>query len=567
MNRRALALGATGIAVFSLGSMIAPPAMAQARQDEAMSTTTNTGTTPAALVNLFDDWREVAEPARLNGAPDFSQDALNSQAAMLEQMRTRLKNLDRSGWSKRDVADAQLIEAEMNGLDFDLRVRQPWARDPSYFATVFGEESDVPAHEGPSADVIDLFTYDYPLSASDAAKLEGRLKSVPVLLKRAKTYLANGNARDLWQYGGRAFAGQAATLDELAKGTLKMRTLEGEKHASLEGAPSSLRNAVVVARDASTEFGAWVKQEAASKTGPSGVGKENYSWYMRHVQLVPYDWDEQVTLLQRELDRSLAGLAMEEWRNRKLPPLDPIADVAAYNAFAKDKMAQFIDFVIDTGFVPDKPYYRQALEAQTLDYVPPEKRVFFYHVTARDPWPLYSHDIHWVELARLKHEPDASPIRQKPPLYNIYAARSEGYATAFEELVMQAGLYKENPRGRELVWIMLANRAARGLASLHVQANEMDLKQAGIFHSEWTPRGWADPESDLVGFEQLLYLRQPGYGTSYIVGKQLLDDQIARRIHAAQMRGEAANIPQIFAEIMAEGIVPWPLMDTQVPEK
>jgi hypothetical protein len=33
-------------------------------------------------------------------------------------------------------------------------VRQPWARDPSYYATVFGEESDVPAHEGPSADTI-----------------------------------------------------------------------------------------------------------------------------------------------------------------------------------------------------------------------------------------------------------------------------------------------------------------------------------------------------------------------------------------------------------------------------
>src|SRR3546814_3358548 len=33
-------------------------------------------------------------------------------------------------------------------------------------------------------------------------------------------------------------------------------------------------------------------------------------------------------------------------------------------------------------------------------------------------------------------------------------------STAFEELLMHAGLYDDNPRAKELVWIMLANRAA-----------------------------------------------------------------------------------------------------------
>jgi hypothetical protein len=74
-------------------------------------------------------------------------------------LKHRLATLDRAGWRPAAIADAALIEAEMNGLDFDLRVRQLWARDPSYYATVFGEESDVPAHEGPSADTIDLFRY------------------------------------------------------------------------------------------------------------------------------------------------------------------------------------------------------------------------------------------------------------------------------------------------------------------------------------------------------------------------------------------------------------------------
>jgi hypothetical protein len=97
---------------------------------------------------------------------------------------------------------------------------------------------------------------------------------------------------------------------------------------------------------------------------------------------------------------------------------------------------------------------------QALGYTPPEQRNFFLQGAAREPLALYSHDYHWIELARMKHEPNASPIRR------------------------------------------LANRAARGLASLYVQSNELTLQQAGHFHAQWTPRGWSDPNSDLVAFEQ-----------------------------------------------------------------
>ena len=49
-------------------------------------------------------------------------------------------------------------------------------------------------------------------------------------------------------------------------------------------------------------------------------------------------------------------------------------------------------------------------------------------------------------------------------------------ATAMEELILHAGYYDDNPRAREIVWIMLAQRCARGLASLYAQANEFDIK-------------------------------------------------------------------------------------------
>ena len=70
--------------------------------------------------------------------------------------------------------------------------------------------------------------------------------------------------------------------------------------------------------------------------------------------------------------------------------------------------------------------------------------------------------------ARMRDEPYPSPIRSVASLYDIWDTRAEGFATAFEELLMHAGLYDDNPRAKELVWIMLANRAARGLAALYV---------------------------------------------------------------------------------------------------
>ena len=128
---------------------------------------------------------------------------------------------------------------------------------------------------------------------------------------------------------------------------------------------------------------------------------------------------------------------------------------------------------------------------------------------------------------------------------------------------MQAGLYDDIPHGRELVWVMLANRAARGLASLHVQANEISLAEAGHFHAQWTPRGWSDASNRLVGFEQLLYARQPGYGPSYIVGKAQLDHLLAIASHRAEAQHRPFVMRDAFAAILASSIVPPALIENE----
>jgi hypothetical protein len=549
----ALALAAP----LSLGVTISEPAIAAA---PAVSS-------HAQLVSLFADWRTFNHPLIVLGKPDYSAAAMAAKARRLPEFQRRLKAIDTKGWSASDRGDYRLVQAEMNGLDFFLRVLKPWARDPGFYQNVFAEMSDVPAHEGPSAEPnIDLHNFTYPLSPADDARLTELIGAVPALLADAKVNLGGSRAHDLWAYGDRAFNEQAEVLGKLEAGTLVLNDLGGKRPASLEGASPALRSAVRDARVATEQFAQWIRAEAPKRTGPSGVGKANYNWYLKNVLLSPYDFDQQQVLLQRELDRSLASLRLEEVRNRAAPPIAEISDPAAYRQMAEARTDKLYRLLVDAGFITDRPYFHAALAGQTGDYTRPADRNFFTNVTALDPSPLLSHQFHWIELARLRHEPHPSPIRDTPPLFNIYADRSEGFATAMEEVVMQAGLYDDIPHGRELVWIMLANRAARGLASLRVQANEIGLDEAGKFHAGWTPRGWSDATSRLVGFEQLLYLRQPGYGPSYIVGKMELDHLLALASHRAELEKRPYDNRATFAAILASGIVPPAIIEDEMAD-
>ena len=130
----------------------------------------------------------------------------------------------------------RIVEAEINAFDFFHRVLRPWARDPGFYQTIFAEMSDVPAHEGPSAEPnIDLWQFGYPLSAADDARLAVQLEAVPQMLSDARRNLAGSNAHDLWAYGDRAFREQAEALADWEAGKLSLNDLGGRRTASLAG--------------------------------------------------------------------------------------------------------------------------------------------------------------------------------------------------------------------------------------------------------------------------------------------------------------------------------------------
>jgi len=518
-----------------------------------------------ALVKLFQQWREFEHPVMKNNVPDYSASAMAAKAAALPRWRKRLDAIDPKSWPIEQQNDYKLVKAEMNGLDFNLRVLRPWARDPAFYVNIFPSRSDIPWREGPVPyPEIELYNYHFPLDADAQKDLTTKLGMIPALLAEAKENLTASNARDLWVYGEEELRNQSQTLASLEAGTLTVRTLAEHQQADLSGTSQELRAAVAGARRATDEFVAWLEKLAPTKTGLSGVGKESYTWYQQNVHFIPYTWDEEVVLLRRELGRAQSALRLEEHHNRNLPPLEPATDAAAFDKMSHDRLDKFVDFLVKQEIIPDKPYIKPALAEELGHFIAEDQKVFFSRVTHREPMLLLSHDYHWIDLGRMRDEPNPSPIRRQALLYNIWDNRAEGFATAFEELMMHVGLYDDNPRARELVWIMLANRAARGLASLYVQTNQFRLEQAGQFQAEWTPRGWAKAKDSLTLSEQLLYLRQPGYGSCYITGKMLADELIAEYAHQQDLAGKPFVLRDFMNRFNNEGMIPVPLMELEM---
>jgi hypothetical protein len=496
---------------------------------------------------LFEDWRQFETPPIYQGAPDYRAATFESRRAAWAGLRSRQQTLEASAASTDARIDLALIGAEMNGYDFNLRVLQPWVRDPAFYSTVRTEQSDTPAHEGPNArGMVELWTYSFPLTRQDEARLASELRTIPAFLTQARENLT-GNAHDLWTTGIGSMRAQAADLTDLEQ---KVAT-----------AGEGLRAAVAEARRATESFVAWLEEKAPSKTGPSGLGKENYTWSQQHVHLLPMTWDDEVAILRRELARAHASLKLEEERNRGLPEMTPAQDDTEYQRRADRAIRRFVAFLGERNLYPMRDGMDAELRQHRGEFVPIEKRNFFAIATHYEPLTLYTHSSHWWDLARMRDQPHSSPVRRGPLLYNIWDGRSEGMATAMEEFMLHAGLFDDEPRAREIVWIMLAQRAARGLASLYLQANEFDLAQAKAFQVEWTPRGWMRPDLDLLGFEQQLYLRQPGYGTSYITGKVQLEDLMRERAHQL---GADFTMKRWFEEVYSAGIIPVSLIRWQI---
>jgi hypothetical protein len=524
MNARRLF---SAILVLVLGAGLAPACKSKTPAPAAgPATVAVSSTSYDDLVQLFKDWREFVKPKMTDGVPDYSPAAMKEQHDGLAKMRQRLAAIDPGAWPIPQRSDYLIVKAEMNGLEFNHRVIRPWVRDPGFYA-VYNQFQ--PTIDGT------IRVPRLPIPPDRMAEVRTQLRAVPLILAQARVNLTEP-ASDL----------ALLAIDFKKKESERLKKLA----ADLSKDQPEMAAEAMKAREAVDAYRDWLEQNKAGWAKYAGVGIDNYNWYIQNVWLLPYTWEQLMTISERELERAVSALALERLHNRKQPPLKKMTNETDYVRFFNESQKELLEFLkreeilTISEFMTLKPISSHRFTPVT-DY--------FANVQERDPLPLMAHDFvgHGPDMAR--NAIDKRVIRGADRLYHIEGVRAEAYATGMEEALMHLGLLDRRPRSRELVYSLLAFRAARAISDLKMHANQLTYSEAFKYVVDNVPDGWVPADSPVLWGDLDLYLRQPCYGVSYLIGSVQFQQLIA---HRASQLGDKFILKAFLDEFTAAGWIP-----------
>lgn len=491
------------------------------------------------LVSLFLEFRDFQKPPATDGVPDYSPTAIGKLRDGLRAFKERLAAMDVGAWPVSQQVDYHLVRAEMNGLDFYLRVVRPWSRDPCFYLPSQGGA-------GPVLDSGLRMPDCLPVPEDQQAGLRMHLRAVPEILRRARKNLTEA-AHDLARFALWGVEEEIAEFTDMA--------------TRLEKYHPDLAEDARLARDAVGDYGRWLEENKDRMTAPAGVGKENYTWWLKNVHYFPYTWEECRDIVNHEDNRVVTFLKMEENRNRRLPALKPVASQAEYKESVRQSLESVMKFLrkeeiftVEDDLTTDK-YFGSW---HNFDAPWPKVHDYFFNFSHRESLPEETHEGVGHFFDELRHARDRRPIRGARRLYDIDWTRSEGFAFALEELLMHAGYLDERPRrSREIVYQQAAFRNCRALADLYMHSQEFTLEEAMSFAVGCAPRGDLLEKSHHLRYEMQTTLRAVGWHMGMVVGKAQFMKLIRDR---AKQLGDDFSLRRFLDEFFAAGMIPMSLI-------
>lgn len=511
------------------------------------------------LVELFGALREQQQVRVVDWVPDYTPDAMARQYSGALEIGEKLRAFDIDSWPLEQQVDFHLIRAELNGLFFYQRVLKPWARDPGFYLQT--QDGGGPARAA------HLNIDQMPIPADELDQVRGQLRALPTILAQAEANLTEGAA-------------------DLAYAALHYMPVEIEYHEMLRDAvaehhPELLPDAQAAVA-AVAAYGEWLQANEPRMTAPAGVGKDNYNWWMKNVQLIPYTWDELYGIITREDDRVLTTLALIRNRNKDLPELEPVASQSEHARRRRDGLLSAMEFMSDNDLfeVPEWADMEGYLEGadgrgeswgsyfanrhvgsgETGEW--PGVRDFFHQTADREPMPEQTHEFIGHYFDRQRQRLDISPIRGARRSYAIDMIRLEGWAFWLEEMMMHAGYLDERPiRAREIPYWQAAFRSCRAIADLKMHSNEFTLQEAIDYAVECAPNGWLIPDGPHAWYEMQTNLRYVGWHMGMVVGKLTVNELIAERV---RQQGAEFNFRGFFRDFFDAGIMPLALIRWQM---
>lgn len=532
--------------------------------------TARSGQTPNALQQLSGDfwvWRAAEQPFSFDDIPrldrpqgwaaDWSPSTIAKRRDELTAFEKRWKQLgkDNRSRSPHETVDYLLVGSAIARARWELDYVRGWQRNPWFYL------------DQTLASLFVSLTQPPPFDQARSAEIVGRIQAIPRILADGEANLKDPPG-PLAQLSIRQLQDIGPRLEEMARDLKPYLT---------PATASQLDPAARAAIRALEEYRGWLQQRLPGMSSNVAVGRENYVFFLKHVALVPYTPEQLIANGRQEWERAVAFEAYEKNRNFRLPQLALAKDQATQIATEKRQEQEIRDFLEERNIltVPawvqhyrNLPYpaYLAPLAAfgvaddltgptrlkhNATSYIktPSPDRGYFDLSTARDPRGIIVHEGmpgHYFQKVMSWTSED--PIRR----HYYDSSANEGIGFYAEEMMLQAGLFDDSPRTREIIYNFMRFRALRVEVDVKLSTGEFTIEQAAEYFTKTVPLDRATAMEDAT-----FYASVPGVGISYQTGKL----QIMKLLAEVRLsQGDKFNLSEFHDFVWKNGNVPIALL-------
>lgn len=483
--------------------------------------------------------------------PDWSPAAVERNRERLEEFEARWRKIDASTWPVSRQVDYRLMGSAIARVRWELDILRSWQRNPQFYVS-----QTVGA-------LYELLVVPSPFDAARTRHIVAMLNSFPVAIADAEKNLTQ----------------PAAPFAELATGQLKEirpRLLLSVKELKPFLDPEASRDLDPTAERAAgalESYREWLTQRLPGMPGETAIGRDAYVFFLKNVALVPFTPEQLLTAGRQEWARAVASQVYEEHHNLGTPELTLFKNEAEEMAREeKDEIAvrRYLEekdlltvpaWVQHYRYAPTPAYlapldgFSEAddftgpsrLKQNGIRYIdPPSPNLgYFWLSVAKDPRPIIVHEGvpgHYFQLVLSWANPD--PIRR----HYYESSANEGIGFYSEEMMLNAGLFDDSPRTREIIWNFMRLRALRVEVDVKLALGQFTIDQAAEYLRTTVPMDAKTAHSEAAAFAS-----GPGGAISYQVGKLQIYRLLA---DAYRQQGQAFKLHSFHDFLWLNGNVP-----------
>ena len=506
----------------------------------------------------FDDVPRMERPA---GARGWSAAAVAEQRADLAEFERRWNALRTEGWPVGRMVDYRLMGSAIARVRWELDVNPRWQRDPAFYV-----EQTIGALQ-------EELMPPPPFGDARSREIVARTENIPSILDQARL-----NLKAIAPFAQLTIASLAdidARLARVERGVSPLLTGDDRR--------ARFRIAIAAASRALIDYREWLQRTLPNMPRDFALGDKAYGFFLHRVALIPFTPEELLTMARQDFQRVLAMESYEHQRDLGAPELKMAETAEEESARMARDEADIRHYLIEHRIMtvpPDLPHW--TLRAAP-DYVaafdgfgelddftgpsrlhqdgtrwiqPPSNDLpYFWKAYAQDARTTGVHEGvpgHFFQLSLSWRNPD--PIRRQ--YYDSGA--NEGIGFYAEEMMLDAGLYDDSPRTREIVYNFARLRALRVEVDVKLALGQCTIAQAADYLARSVPMDRGAAEGEAADFATA-----PGLGIAYEIGKLQIQRMLAER---RLEQGDKFTLREFHDYVWSNGNVPlslqrWELLD------